>query len=148
MRLHRTLRHGRNLRNLIERKAIHQLQGNTRALIYSQYVHRPIDVEPHRVCCSSPPFWHSLEVVPRLPATHVIIQHVIGNAIEPRGEARPCLERRDARISLDESVLCQVIAQLRITERMTHEEPPHRRLIFPDKRIKGTLVVEHHDLRD
>ena len=50
-------------------------------------------------------------------------------------------------IGLDEGLLSQVVAQLFIAQCLVEKEPTHRRLIFPDKLVKGLLVPEYSHLR-
>lgn len=46
-------------------------------------------------------------------------------------------------VGLDEGVLRQVVAELRIAQRLAEEEPPDGRLIFHDKRVERLLVVKN-----
>ena len=74
-------------------------------------------------------------------ATSVVIEHVVGDAEEPRAESGLPLELRDIEICLDESVLRQVIAQLRVSTRLVEEKPADGFLVPLDQRVEGTPVV-------
>ena len=82
-----------------------------------------------------------------LPLSHLVVKHIIGDSHQPGGETRHAPELRDVHIGLDEGLLSQVVAQLFIAQRLVEKEPTHRRLIFPDKLVKGLLVPEYRHLR-
>ena len=51
-------------------------------------------------------------------------------------------------IRLDESLLCQIIAQGFITSREVQQESTHRTLIFPHQRVESPSVAEYQYLAD
>ena len=56
----------------------------------------------------------------------MVVEHVVGDTHEPGGETRHALELRDVHIGLDEGILCQVVAQHLVTQRLVQEEPTDR----------------------
>ena len=73
----------------------------------------------------------------------VVVEHVVGDAVEPGGETGDALERVEMGVGLEKRLLCQVVAQCRVTHRLVQEKPSHRRLVFPDKLLKGPPVMKH-----
>ena len=88
-----------------------------------------------------------VNVVGDVLGSFVIVEDVVGNAEEPCREARHAFEARDVRVGLNKGVLRQVVAQLRVSQRLVQKEPTHRRLVFPDKLVECPLVVEYRHLR-
>ncbi len=46
-------------------------------------------------------------------------------------------------VGLDEGILCQVVAELRIAQCLAEEKPPDSRLIFHDKRVERLFVMKY-----
>ena len=67
-----------------------------------------------------------VDVVGDVLCTLVVVEHVVGYSEQPRGESRHALKTGDVGVGLDERVLGQIVAQLRISQRLVQEEPAHR----------------------
>ena len=57
-------------------------------------------------------------------AANIVIKYIIGNTIKPGGEAGEVFERAQIGVCLQESFLCQVIAQFFIAQCLVEEETP------------------------
>ena len=64
-----------------------------------------------------------IDVLRLLMTAGIIIPYIIGDAVEPGGERGCTPETRQMGISLDKSILRQVVTQLRIPQRLPQEEP-------------------------
>ena len=64
-----------------------------------------------------------IDVLRLLMTAGIIIPYIIGDAVEPGGEAGCTPETGQMGISLDKGILSQVVTQLRIPQRLPQEEP-------------------------
>ena len=143
MRLHRALRHARYCGDAFDWIAVDELQRDACALSVGQTGESTIDIHPERPVGTGCSGARCVEVVGRRaqPAP-IVVEHVVGYAEEPCGERRRAAKRPDAGISPYEGVLREVVAQLRVSQRLVEEEAPYRRLILPDKTVESRLVVK------
>ena len=133
MRLHRALRHARYCGDAFDGIAVDELQRDACAFGVGQTGESAVDIHPERLVGAGCGRAHCVEVVGRRaqPAP-IVVEHVVGYAEEPCGERRRAAKRPDAGISPYEGVLREVVAQLRVSQRLVEEEAPYRRLILPE----------------
>ncbi len=129
MRLDGTRSKSCNLRDLIYRQPIHQLQGDACPFILTQNpegIHQ-IHLE-HPVARLGVLARHGRRIhVHRHPmASIVIIPHIVGDAVDPSGKARQTMKGGKSGVCLDKGILRQVITQLGISQRLAKKEATYR----------------------
>ena len=151
MRLHGAFGHVHDVGNVLNRLTFHELKRDAGALRTREHGEGILQIELHAcvsilvgLSCGG----QVADVFSIFLATHIIVKDMVGNAIEPRLEARSASKLLQSRVGLDESFLRQVVAELRIALRQVEEETTQRRLIFLNNLAKGALVVKNSHLRD
>ena len=151
MRFHRIVGNACDLADLVDGIAVDELQCDTGAFVRLQEGQRCVDIHL-QIGISirrslSERRYRSIDIFRLLSCPYIVVEDVIGNTHQPGGEAGEATELRNVQIGIDESLLSQIVAQLLIAQCLVQEEPTNRRLVFPDKLVKGPLVVENRHLR-
>lgn len=81
-------------------------------------------------------------------ASHIVVMNIIGYSEEPCGEVGEPTKLLQIGVCFDERVLCEVVAQLFIAQRLVEEESPYRRLIFHNQAVERLTVVKNSHLGD
>ena len=82
-----------------------------------------------------------------LVAAHVVIELVVGDAVQPSAKRRKTLETADAHVGLDERLLRQVVGQHLVARGQVQQEPAHARLIGLDEPAECVPVIGQGALR-
>ena len=151
MRFHCAGGHIGDLCDAVDGKSVHQLQCDAGALFVSQQCECAVEVYFQAIVGAVGELrggGSGIEVSCESVLAGVIVEHIIGNLHEPCGEAGHTAKRGDVHIGFHKGVLCKVVGQLNIAQRVVQKEPPHGRLVFPYKGVERFLVMEYSRLRD
>ena len=91
---------------------------------------------------------HTIHISDGMLPPCVVVEHIIGYAKQPSGESRTSLKLVQASVCLYECVLCQVVAQWLVAQRLVQKEPSDGLLILHDKAIESLIVVKHTHTRN
>lgn len=150
MRLDGALVQSRYVADVADAPAVNQLHCDACALHVAQQRKGVIQVHLQGcvVCALGGCGDCRLDVCGDVVAACVVVIHVVGYAEQPCGEGGCATECGQLHISLDESLLGEVVAQWLVAKSLGEEELPHPRLIFSHQTVEGALVVEHQHLRN
>ena len=144
MRFYRAFSHACDGGDLVDGLSFHHLQDYTGALFFLQDLQCLMDIHLQVVVMT----WRGFvlyclrgDVFGEMLSAGVVVEHVVGDTVEPRGETGDALERVEMGVGLEKCLLCQVVAQCRVTHRLVQEKPSHRRLVFPDKLLEGPTSI-------
>ena len=144
MRLHRALHHTRDLGNAVDGLALDELQSDAGSLVWGEQVEGGVEVEREPLVARlglALGNRRGREVFGGLVATDVVVEHVVGNAIEPGGEGRRAPEVAQVEVGLDEGVLGEVVAERHISRGLVEEESPDGRLVPHDELVESRPVA-------